>query len=140
MSEPVQSKVVFASAEWVAKAEQILVPLVRAHGVPGQTFSVCEVFTNAPPEVAPEGTVSWHFVIDGKSVRVGNGEIQYPDLRIQNEYQNSLPLARMIYTPENLAERNRSSMQQAGRVVSGNTAAVPSYLIELHNRLAEITV
>ena len=45
----VAEKVAFARPEWVAIARTVLEEVVAEHGEPGKSFSVCEVFTDAPP-------------------------------------------------------------------------------------------
>ena len=58
-------KVAFGSSEWLARARQILEELVAEHGEAGTSFSVCEVFTDAPSGlIGPEDNVAaWHFSI-----------------------------------------------------------------------------
>ncbi len=55
-------KVAFASPEWVDIARVVLEELVAKHGETGQSYSVCEVFTDAPPGIAgADGTTAaWH--------------------------------------------------------------------------------
>jgi hypothetical protein len=129
-------KLEFASAAWIAEARRILEALVAAHGEPGRRFSVCEVFTDAPAEVAPSGVASWHFRIDGKTVEAGPGTIDGPDVLISADYAATLPNARLVYTPEILAQR-RAARSDGAR--SGGGPKAPRYLVELHNRLAVLT-
>jgi hypothetical protein len=131
-------KVEFGSSEWVARARAFLTDLAAALGEPGRCFSVCEVFTGAPVDLAPAGVIAWHFYIDGSEVRVGFGEVEDTDVKITADYRNTLPAAREIYTPEILAER-ASRPATAEREVRGDLSRAPAYLVELHNRLAVIT-
>ena len=64
-------KVAFARADWIDEAKSVLEDLVAKHGEAGKRFSVCEVFSGAPQDIAPSGTAAWHFYIDGKSVTAG---------------------------------------------------------------------
>ena len=134
------TKVDFACAAWVDQARAILDDIVASHGEPGKTFSVCEVFTDAPAKVAESGTAAWHFYIDGKTVRVGSGEVGDADVTIRADYETTLPAARLVYTPEFLAERAaQPPVDQAAANVKGDMSNMPTYLVELHNRLAIVT-
>ena len=130
------NKVTFGSHEWVNSARLILEDLVEAHGEQGTEFSVCEVFTDAPIGLAgPEETISsWHFRITGKSVEVGEGEIEDADVSVRVDYQEVLPKARLVYTPEILEEARKDSP-----ISEQDRSKMPAWLIELHNSLAVIT-
>ena len=126
------SKLSFASSEWVVAARAVLEELVEKHGEDGTTFSVCEIFTNAPAEIADgQGRVVWHFVIDGTKVTVGEGKIKGADHHVKADYQQALPIARLVYTDEMIAKA-RKREAAAGQ-------QIPPYLVELHNRMAELT-
>ena len=134
------AKVDFASAAWVDAARTVLEDLVAAH--PDETLkcSVCEVFTNAPAHVAPSGTAAWHFYIDGASVTVDSGERDDVDLRLGGDYQEALPGARTVYTPEYLAERAKQEPDPEVQAnIQGDMSILPPWIVELHNRLAPIT-
>ncbi len=134
-----ETKVVFASHEWIALARTILEDLVAEHGRSGRTFSVCEVFTNAPPGLAgdEETVAAWYFRIEGRNVEVGEGTIEGADMSVSVDYEEVLPVARLVYTPEILARRERE--QAEGTAASERPANTPGYLVELHNRLAVAT-
>ena len=55
-------KVVFASPAWIERARLELESLAAEHGQPGERFSLCEVFTEAPAELAADGTIVTHHV------------------------------------------------------------------------------
>ena len=126
-------KVVFATGPWVDAARVILESLVAEHGEPGRSFSLCERFNEVPPEIAPQEVAAWHFRINGKSARVGFGEIEDADVTITVDYAAVLPGARRVYTPEQLGERPPVGTMR------GDLSKAPAYLLELHNRLALIT-
>lgn len=125
-------KLAFASPAWIAAAGEILRDLVERHGAADVRFSLCEVFTGAPSDVAPNGTAAWHFAVDGFDVRTGPGELPGADVRISEDYARVVPIARLVYTPEIIA-----AMQQRGG--SDPFASFPAYLVELHNHMARIT-
>ena len=131
-------KVAFASADWIDEAKSVLEDLVAKHGEAGKRFSVCEVFSGAPQDIAPSGTAAWHFYIDGRSVTAGAGEVDDADVTIRADYEETLPAARLVLTPEVLAERAANPPESAATMEGGMSQA-PPYLIELHNRLALIT-
>lgn len=134
-AEP-EREFVFASPAWIDEARRILQDLVGRLGEEGRSFSVCERFTDAPVEVASDGTAAWHFRIDGRRVEVGSGALEDADVQIKADYQATLPAARLVYTPEIVAQR-RAAGPRPG--VQGDMAKAPPYLVELHNRLAVVT-
>ena len=122
----------FASAAWVDKAGQVLNVLVSEHGEEGVSFSVCEVFTNAPTKVSSSGTAAWYFRIEGKNVRIGVGEEPGTDVRIQSDYESSLPNVRLVYTPEILEEMRANAEQRAAdssRSEERDMSKAPPYLV-----------
>ena len=132
-------KLAFASPAWVDEARRVLEDLVSTHGEAGRRFSVCERFTSAPADIAPSGTAAWYFRIDGKSVAVAAGEIADADVEITADYQTTLPVARLVYTPEILAARRAAADQSPPPGRKGDMSKAPPYLVELHNRLALVT-
>ena len=139
MNDRKDSRVAFASSDWVREARRVLEDLVTQHGEPGKTFSVCEVFTDAPQSVAPGGIAAWHFSIDGQSVSVGEGEIPGTDVTIRADYETALPGARLVYTAETLAEIAKQPPPEKPAQIDGDMSKAPAYLVHLHNRMAEMT-
>ena len=137
-----EGKLDFAGAAWIDKASEVLETLVSEHGEEGVSFSVCEVFTNAPTRVASSGTAAWYFRIEGKNVRIGVGEEPGTDVRIQADYESSLPNVRLVYTPEILEGMRANAEERAAdssSSVEGDMSKAPPYLIELHNQMAPLT-
>ena len=139
MSEQTTTKVDFASAAWVDMARAVLEELVAEHAEDDTKLSVCEAFTDAPSRVAASGTAAWHFIIDGKNVTVGEGELDEADVIIRADYETSLPGARTVYTPEFLARRESMPPPEIPPEIEGDTSTFPPWLVELHNRLAVVT-
>lgn len=137
--EAAPAKLAFASPAWIAEARRILEELVAAHGRQDRRFSLCERFTDAPREIAPSGMAAWHFRIEGKSVEAGPGEIPDAEVTITADYDETLPVARLVYTPEVLAERAARQAEGPQPDRQGDMSRAPRYLVELHNRLALIT-
>lgn len=135
-------KLDFAGSAWVDKATKVLEALVNEHGQEETSFSVCEVFTDAPADVSASGTAAWYFYIEGKSVRVGLGEEVGTDVRIQADYESSLPNVRLVYTPEVLEEMRANAEERSANTsssVEGDMSKAPPYLVELHNQMAPLT-
>ncbi|MDC0214668.1 hypothetical protein OAL14_07615 [Gammaproteobacteria bacterium] len=135
-------KLDFAGSAWVDKATKVLEALVNEHGQEETSFSVCEVFTDAPADVSASGIAAWYFYIEGKSVRVGLGEEAGTDVRIQADYESSLPNVRLVYTPEVLEEMRENAEERTANTsssVEGDMSKAPPYLVELHNQMAPLT-
>ena len=137
MTAPVE-KVTFASSEWLDLAREVLEDLVAQHGKPGASFSVCEVFTNAPEGlIGPDPTkAAWYFSIKDNAVTVGEGEIEGADMAVSVDYAKALPAARRVY-PAFLGWLVMPVVRLVSRL--RGKPSPPSYLLDLHNRLALVT-
>lgn len=138
-----QTKVPFASPQWVEIARVVLERLVAEHGEEGTRYSVCEAFAEAPRAISDDnGFAAWSFFVDGKSVSVHVGRDDSADIQIQATWETSLEGARTVYTPEYLAEREKNPPpppDDPNLKVSGDMTAIPRYLVELHNDMAVLT-
>lgn len=138
-----EKKVAFASPDWVEIARGVLEDIVSEHGQEGQSFSVCEAFADAPAEIADDdGFAAWNFYIDGTSVRVGCGRVDDTDVHLQATWELVLPVARLVYTPELMAEWKKNPPERPpdpNASQSGDMTKMPPYLLELHNRMALVT-
>ncbi|MCH8141352.1 MAG: hypothetical protein IH908_07130 [Proteobacteria bacterium] len=138
-----ENKVAFASPAWIEIARGVLEDLVSEHGKEGQAFSICESFAEAPSEIADDdGFAAWHFYIDGKSVRVGQGRVDDTDAQIQATWELVLPVARLVYTPELLADWAKNPPERPkdpNASQTGDMTKMPPYLLELHNHMAKVT-
>jgi hypothetical protein len=135
-SSGMPEKFTFANPAWVDAARAVLEDLVARHGVEGHAFSLTEVFTGAPAAASPTGVAAWHFVIKGKTVKVGTGEHEGSDGRLEVDYHQALPVARLIYTPEILAKRAKARAEGQPNPIKGDMSKAPSWLVELHNEMA----
>ena len=136
-----KTKFNFVSDEWVDQAEIILNDLVSQFGVEGVSFSVCETFFDAPKEIDASGVASWHFYIDGKSVRVGKGKVEDVDVKIKFDYVKASVIAKVIYTEEIITkQKDETKKAKKNLEIAGKGfKEPPGYLQELHNRLALLT-
>ena len=136
-------KVPFASPAWVELARDVLEDLIEQHGEDGVNYSVCEAFAEAPDEISDDdGFAAWYFYVKGRSVRVGVGRKTDTDIQIQATWKLSLESARTVYTPELRAEWEKNPPQRPpdpNQKLVGEMTTLPSYLGELHNRLAVVT-
>ena len=132
----------FAGPAWIALAREILSELAAVHATPETRFSVCEVFTNAPPDVESSrpGVAAWHFYVEGKDVRVVEGEVDDVEIKITADYASALRGARTSY-PSDPTERARirAAMGLGQGQVVGDMSRLPPWLLELHNGLAART-
>ena len=137
VTAPVE-KVTFASSEWLDLAREALEDLVAQHSKPGASFSVCEVFTNAPEGlIGPDPTkAAWYFSIKDNAVTVGEGEIEGADMAVSVDYAKALPAARRVY-PAFLGWLVMPVVRLVSRL--RGKPSPPSYLLDLHNRLALVT-
>ena len=134
-----EAKVEFVSAAWIDAARQVLTELAAEHGEAGQVVSVSEAFTDAPRHLAGGDVAAWHFAIDGKTAQVEPGENPDADIVIRGDYEAALPGARLVYTPEILAEMAENPPDTSAGDIKGDMSLLPAYISELHNRLAVIT-
>jgi len=137
-----KTKFNFVSDEWVDQAEIILNDLVSQFGVEGVSFSVCETFSDAPKEIDASGVASWHFFIEGKSVRVGKGKVEDVDVKINFDYAKASVIAKVVYTEEIITKQKEQSKkaQEALAIAGKEFKEPPDYLPKLHNRLALLTI
>ena len=136
-----KTKFNFVSDEWVDQAEIILNDLVTQFGAEGISFSVCETFFDAPKEIDASGVASWHFFIEGKSVRVGKGKVEDVDVKINFDYAKASVIAKVVYTEEiiNKQKEEAKKAKEALATSGKEFKEPPDYLPKLHNRLALLT-
>ena len=141
MSEE-KTKFKFVSNEWVDQANNILNDLVSQFGVEGVSFSICETFSDAPKKIDASGVASWHFFIEGKSVRVGKGKVEDVDVKINFDYAKASVIAKVVYTEEiiNKQKEEAKKAKEALATSGKEFKEPPDYLPKLHNRLALLTI
>ena len=137
-----KTKFNFVSDKWVHQAEIILNDLVSQFGVEGVSFSVCETFFDAPKEIDASGVASWHFFIEGKSVRVGKGKVEDVDVKINFDYAKASVIAKVVYTEEIITKQKEETekAKEALAITGKEFKEPPDYLPKLHNRLALLTI
>ena len=110
-------------------------------GRSGRDYIVCETFFDAPKEIDASGVASWHFYIDGKSVRVGKGKVEDVDVKIKFDYVKASVIAKITYTEEIMTKQKEETekTKEASALAGKGFKEPPDYLPELHNRLALLT-
>jgi hypothetical protein len=133
-------KVEFAGPEWMDAIESKLRRMAEAN--PDWRFGICEVFTDAPKHLAPDGVIAWHCrVADGK-LDFRMGEVDDIDIKNVADYDAILPFARLHLTPETQADYEKMSARALadGKLKRvGDAAKLPPAIHVLHNEMAEIT-
>ena len=137
-----KTKFEFVSDEWIEQARIILKDLVFRFGEEGVTFSVCETFTDAPKNIDASGIASWHFYINGKSVKVAIGKVKDTDVKINFDYKKASVIAKIVYN-EKMIVRQKEDLEKVKEslaIAGKEFKEPPDYLTELHNQLALSTV
>lgn len=136
----ITKKMAFASPEWVDYAIALVEELVAKNAKEGDSFSMSELFTDAPKGMSgPDSTTAgWHFRIKDKTVTAGHGKLADADWAIEADYEKTVPSARFVHTPEML-EKSRQKPSVIKSRATGKEVTVPPYVSELHNKLAVVT-
>ena len=136
-------KHVLGSPEWIACAGRILKELVAEFGETGQSFSGCEILVGGPKEIADaDGCACWSITVDGKNLRFHPGRADDTELVLQATWELELTGARTVYTPEYLAEQERSPTprpEDPNLALQGDLSKLPAWMLEFHNRMAVVT-
>jgi len=105
----------FATPEWFACLHGIA--LERAASaysrIPDVRFSMCEVLTNVPASLSPNGKLAWHVVIRGPEVQFDTSERDDVDMKYLADFEAVKPLAH--YDTEDKPER----IAELGKLVEG---------------------
>jgi hypothetical protein len=138
----------FASLPWFAALHALICEKARMAAIdqPDFSYSICEVFTAVPAELAPapDGRIAWHSIVRGADVEFELSEIDKADMKAVADYASVLPLA--SYDTEGVPERaaELQAMSQAlvasGHLhISGSLAASGTPLSSLHDAIAKLT-
>ena len=142
------TKVEFASPEWMAAITEVLHKTMTGLDTGGRTFVISEEFTNAPAHLVAPGqtSIGWNFKVTDDQVAVGRGAVDNGDLVTTVDYQACLPVARLVYedAPEAMEEamKVRSAAQSTGSRIGDETSLHPDLLARLlgvHNEMARLT-
>lgn len=136
-------KVEFASPEWHERL-RILLDRYTAEAGPDLELTLCEVFTDVPAHLDPDGNgrIAWNCRIAGGEVEFRDGEVTDADIKTIADYDFVLRLARMKMEEGTLAEYRAIQAEGAalGKLnTTGDPSRVPPSFYGMHNELAEIT-
>lgn len=139
----------FASRPWFAALHAIICEKARiaAAAQPDFSYAICEVFTDAPRELAtgPDGRIAWHAIIHGSEVTFSLSEIATADMKAVADFNSVLPLASYdtMNQPQRAAELQAMSqaLVAAGKLhISGSSlAASANPMSSLHDAIARLT-
>ncbi len=134
----------FASRPWLAALHATICEKAR-QAAPDFSYAICEVFTDVPAEVAPDGRVAWHARIRGEDVSFDLSEIEAADMKAVADYASVLPLARFDTRndPDRAAELQAMSQALIGQGklhISGSSlAASANPIASLHDAMVRLT-
>jgi hypothetical protein len=138
-------KLEFASQEWIAALKDLLNVYTQKAG-PGLELSICEIFTGVPRHLDKHGNgvIAWHCKIKDGKVHFEETAIPEADIRTEVDYQFVLPLARKVYSPDDMKEVEAYQAKGAaeGKMISTSRdrSKVPPAFIGMHNDLAVRTL
>ncbi len=146
----VDARVEFLSDRWIDAAREFLTSAAHRPALADLTFSMSEVFTDAPPAMGlPEDVAAWWFALDHGRLEVGRGARHDASLIVRGDYQTVLAAAQGVNAagPEARARAWRELVHRAGRPdplrVEGRfprDPALRALLDDLHDHLAARTV
>ena len=138
----------FASAEWVDFARAYVLEKAEGQNLDGLSVSFCEIFTDAPAELDPDGAgrIGWYIRVADGNIDVDHGILPEPDLCITADYATVLPLARLVFAGnEAAAARAQQAVEAAmaagtmARTGDESVMARLPWLANLHDDLARRT-
>lgn len=138
---------VFGSREWMAAFHGLVAERVAALAPanPDLTLSICEVFTNPPAALSPDGApLAWSCVVSGGEVDfrpVARDDVAF---KVVVDYDAVLPLGRYDTRGDPARAAELRAMGQAlaasGKMtVTGVRASGPSALGSFHDAIAKLT-
>jgi hypothetical protein len=140
-------KYAFASPGWMAFMHGLVVERVRRFAVeaPDIAWSICEVFTDPPAELSPDGRpLAWHCMVQGGVVRFEATETDAAEFKVIVDYAAVVPLGRYDTQgdPERRAELGRMSqaLRDDGRMqVIGDRSGRDPRVGDFHDIIAKVT-
>jgi hypothetical protein len=137
----------FGSPGWMAFLHGLVVERVQRFRVeaPDIAWSICEVFTNPPAALSPDGTpLAWHCIVRDGVVTFGNSERQDVDYRFIADYDDILPLGRFDTRGEVARQQALQTMAAELRAservqVFGDRSARDPRVGDFHDILARAT-
>ncbi|MBX3484128.1 hypothetical protein [Phenylobacterium sp.] len=140
-------KYAFASPGWMAFMHGLIVERVQRLKVeaPGVGWSMCEVFTDPPRDLSPDGSpLCWHVVVKDGEVRFGAYEIDDVEFKVIVDYAACVPLGRYDTRgdPARRAELTGMSavLREAGKMrIVGDRSNRDPRIGDFHDIIARVT-
>jgi hypothetical protein len=123
-----------ASKGWFNAVRDALTALVAQQGQPGDMFSLCEVWADAPEGSIgrdDNGRSAWHVRITGNECVIEAGEVDDVTMKLVFDYAGALPYAR--------SRTHEAKVPPAILEYAGDPSAMPSYFADLHDLMAPQT-
>lgn len=138
---------VFAGPGWMAFMHGLIVERVQRlkAEAPGIGWSICEVFTDPPEALSPDGEpIAWHCVVKDGEVRFGAHEIDDVEFKVIVDYTAVVPLGRYDTKgdPARRAELTAMSaaLREAGKMqVIGDRSGRDPRVGDFHDIIARVT-
>src|SRR5687767_1040178 len=124
----------FAGPDWVAAIGRMIHDGAAGQDLSGVDYSMCEVFTDAPPHLCAEGetTVGWYLRIRDGAVEVAPGRLDDATFLVTGDYATVLPLARSVMAGNPAAAALAGEAVATGRLrVVGDRTTAPAFLAML---------
>ena len=137
----------FASPGWMAFMHGMMVERAARlfTEAPEVGWSICEVFTDPPAELSPDGRpIAWHAIVRDGQVRFAATESDDVEFKVVVDYAAVLPLGRYDTQgrPERRAELTAMSQDLVRRGlmrVAGDRSGRDPRIGDFHDRIARVT-
>jgi hypothetical protein len=137
----------FGSPEWMIAIHGVIAGRAGVVGAlhPELTFSMCEVYTDAPVHLSgADRKIAWHFRLMGWTVEFDASEADDVDYKVVCDYQGILPAGRFDTRgdPARLAELKAigQALADAGKLkILGDPAKRPEVFGSTHDSIARLT-
>jgi hypothetical protein len=140
-------KYAFASPGWMGFMHGMMIEraLRYAKEAPDLRWSICEVFTDPPKSLSPDGApLAWSAVIEGGEVRFSANASRSAAFKVIIDYDDVLPLARYDTRgdPQRAAELRAMSqalIDQGRMTLIGDRALRDPRIGDFHDVIARVT-
>lgn len=140
-------KYAFASPSWMAFMHGMMVDRAARlfAEAPDIAWSICEVFTDPPRELSPDGRpLAWHAIVEGGEVRFEATETDEAEVKVVIDYAAVVPLGRYDTRGDPARQAELAAMGQALRdkglmTVIGDRSKRDPRIGNFHDAIARVT-
>lgn len=137
----------FASPGWMAFMHGLVIERVRRFQTeaPDIAWSICEVFTDPPAELSPDGApLAWHCIVNNGEVTFGLTEVDDVEFKVVIDYDAVVPLGRYDTRGEPARQAELGAMAQvlrdSGKMrVIGDRSRRDPRVGDFHDLIARVT-